>query len=77
MSNNAPSLNHSAQEGPFRSTGSADPNRTIRHRQTADAAKVMEIISADKTKIQTYCKLTDMGGEIKIASSAGDMASAA
>jgi len=38
----------------------------------ADAAKVVKIISADKTKIGTYCKLADLGDEISKASSAGD-----
>jgi hypothetical protein len=37
----------------------------------ADAAKVVKIISADKTKIATYCKLADLGDEIKNAFIAG------
>jgi len=32
----------------------------------------VKIISADKTKIATYCKLADLGDEINKASSAGD-----
>jgi hypothetical protein len=38
----------------------------------ADAAKVVKIISADKAKIVTYCKLADLGDEIKKASGAGE-----
>jgi hypothetical protein len=38
----------------------------------ADAANVVKIVSADKTKIATYCKLADLGDEIKKASGAGD-----
>ncbi len=38
----------------------------------ADAAKVVKIISADKTKVGTYCKLADLGDEIKKASGASD-----
>jgi hypothetical protein len=38
----------------------------------ADAVKVVKVISANKTKIATYCKLADVGEEIKSASSAGD-----
>jgi len=40
----------------------------------ADAAKVVKIISADKTKIGTYCKLADLGDEIDKARSAKDNA---
>jgi hypothetical protein len=38
----------------------------------ADAAKIVKIISADKTKIKTYCKLADLGEEITKAGDAGD-----
>jgi hypothetical protein len=38
----------------------------------ADAAQVVKVISADKTKIETYCKLADLGDEIKNAFIAGD-----
>lgn len=38
----------------------------------ADAAKVVKIISADKAKIATYCKLAGLGDEITKASGAGD-----
>jgi hypothetical protein len=32
----------------------------------------VKIISADKTQLGTYCKLADLGDEIKIASRAGN-----
>jgi hypothetical protein len=38
----------------------------------ADAAKVVKIISADKAKTGTYCKLGDLGDEIRKAFIAGD-----
>jgi hypothetical protein len=38
----------------------------------ADAAKVVKIISANKTKIGTYCRLADLGDEIDKARSTGD-----
>jgi hypothetical protein len=38
----------------------------------ADAVKVVKIISADKAKIATYCKLADLGDEITKASDARD-----
>jgi predicted extracellular nuclease len=38
----------------------------------ADAVQVVKIISANKTKIATYCKLADLGEEMKNANSAGD-----
>jgi hypothetical protein len=38
----------------------------------ADAVQVVKIISANKTKITTYCKLADLGEETKDASAAGD-----
>ena len=38
----------------------------------ADAVKVVQIISANKMKIATYCKLADLGDEINNASSARD-----
>jgi hypothetical protein len=37
-----------------------------------EASKVVKIISADKTKIGTYCKLADLGDEIDKARSAKD-----
>ena len=38
----------------------------------AEAAKVVKIITADKTKIGTYCKIADLGDEIDKARGAGD-----
>jgi hypothetical protein len=38
----------------------------------ADAANVVKIISADETKIKNYCKLADIGEEIRKAIGAGD-----
>jgi hypothetical protein len=38
----------------------------------ADAADVVEIISADNTKTKNYCKLADIGDEIRKAIDAGD-----
>jgi len=38
----------------------------------ADAEQVVKIVSANKTKIATYCKLADLGEQIKHASAAGD-----
>jgi len=53
-------------------TASAQAQETVPNPTKADAAKVVEIISADKTKTQTYCKLADLGDEIMIAGRAGD-----
>jgi DNA repair ATPase RecN len=38
----------------------------------ADAVKVVKIISADRSKTTTYCKLADLGEEITKANEAGD-----
>src|SRR5262245_48496186 len=51
---------------------SAQAQESVPKPTKADAAKVVKIISNDKTKIATYCKLADLGDEIKKASSAGD-----
>jgi hypothetical protein len=53
-------------------TTSAQAQESVPKPTKADAAKVVKIISADKTKIQTYCKLAELGDEIKKASVAGD-----
>jgi hypothetical protein len=37
----------------------------------ADAVKVVKIISADRSKTTTYCKLADLGEEITKANEAG------
>ena len=53
-------------------TASALAQESVPKPTNADAAKVVKIISADKTKIATYCKLADLGDEIKKASGVGD-----
>jgi hypothetical protein len=53
-------------------TASAQAEESISKPTKTDAANVVKIISADKTKIETYCKLADLGDEIQKASSAGD-----
>jgi hypothetical protein len=53
-------------------TASAQAQETVSKPTKTDAAKVVKIITADKTKIETYCKLADLGDEIKKASGAGD-----
>src|SRR5262249_9229614 len=53
-------------------TASIQAQESVPKPTKADAAKVVKIISADKTKIATYCKLADLGDEIKKASGAGD-----
>jgi hypothetical protein len=53
-------------------TASAQAQESVPKPTKADAAKVVKIISNDKTKIATYCKLAVIGDEIKISSRAGD-----
>jgi hypothetical protein len=53
-------------------TSSVLAQETVPIPTKADAAKVVKIISANSTKLETYCKLGVLGDEIKIASSAGD-----
>jgi hypothetical protein len=53
-------------------TASAQAQDSVSKPTKADASKVVKIITADKTKIKTYCKLADIGDEIKRASNAGD-----
>ena len=53
-------------------TASAQAQESVPKPTKADAAKVVKIISADKTKINTYCKLAEIGDEINRASRAGD-----
>jgi hypothetical protein len=53
-------------------TASAQAEESVSKPTKTDAANVVKIISADKTKIATYCKLADLGDEIQKASSAGD-----
>lgn len=42
-------------------TASAQAQESVPKPTKADAAKVVKIISADKTKIKTYCRLADIG----------------
>jgi hypothetical protein len=51
---------------------SAQAQESVPKPTKADAAKVVKIIGNDKTKVATYCKLADLGDEIKKAHSAGD-----
>jgi hypothetical protein len=53
-------------------TASSQAQQSVPKPTKADAVKVVQIISANKTKIATYCKLADLGDEIKQASGAGD-----
>ena len=53
-------------------TASVQAQESVPKPTKADAAKVVKIISADKTKIGTYCKLSDLGDEIEKARSAKD-----
>ena len=51
---------------------SAQAQEAVSKQTAADAANVVKIISADKTKTTTYCKLADLGEEIAKASDARD-----
>jgi hypothetical protein len=53
-------------------TVSAQAQESVPKPTKDDAANVVKIISADKTKTRNYCKLADIGDEIRKASSAGD-----
>jgi hypothetical protein len=53
-------------------TASAQAQQSIPKPTKADAVKVVKIISTDKTKVVTYCKLSDLGDEINKASEAQD-----
>ena len=53
-------------------TASVQAQESVSKPTKADVVKVVKIISADKTKIGTYCKLSDLGDEIQKAGSAGD-----
>ena len=53
-------------------TASVQAQESVPKPTKADAVKVVKIISADKTKIGTYCKLADLGDEIDKSRSAGD-----
>jgi len=51
---------------------SAQAQESVPNPTKADAEKVVKIISADKQKIETYCKLANLSDEINKAGSAGD-----
>jgi len=53
-------------------TASVQAQESVSKPTKADVVKVVKIISADKTKIGTYCKLADLGDEIDKSRSAGD-----
>jgi hypothetical protein len=53
-------------------TTSAQAQQSVSAPTKADAVKVVQIISANRTKIATYCKLTGIGDEMQKASDAGD-----
>ena len=53
-------------------TASAQAQEAVPKPTKADAANVVKIISADKTKTKKYCELADIGDEIRKASDAGD-----
>src|SRR4029077_5188882 len=53
-------------------TVSAQAQQSVPKPTKADVVKVVQIISTNKAKIATYCKLADLGDEINNARSAGD-----
>jgi hypothetical protein len=53
-------------------TASAQAQQSVPKPTKADAVKVVKIISADKAKIATYCKLSNLGDEITKAGEARD-----
>jgi hypothetical protein len=53
-------------------TASAQAQESVPKPTKADAAKVVKIISKDKTKVATYCKLANLGDEITKAGEARD-----
>jgi hypothetical protein len=53
-------------------TASAQAQESVSKPTKADAAKVVKIISKDKTKVATYCKLASLGDEITKAGEARD-----
>ena len=53
-------------------TVSAQAQQSVPKPTKADVVKVVQIISTNKAKIATCCKLADLGDEINNASSAGD-----
>jgi hypothetical protein len=53
-------------------TASVQAQESVSKPTKTEASKVVQIISADKSKIGTYCKLADLGDEIEKARGAGD-----
>ena len=53
-------------------TASAQAQLSVPKPTLADAANVVKIISADKSKVVAYCKLVHLGDEIIVATDAGD-----
>jgi hypothetical protein len=51
-------------------TASAEAQQSVPKPTKADAVKVVKIVSTDKAKLATYCKLATIGDEIKKASDA-------
>jgi len=53
-------------------TASAQAQQSVPKPTKADAVKLVQIIGTDKAKVATYCKLADLGEEIRKASEARD-----
>jgi hypothetical protein len=53
-------------------TASAQAQQSVPKPTKADAVKLVQIISTNKTKVATYCKLANLGEEIRKASEARD-----
>ncbi len=53
-------------------TVSAQAQQSVPKPTLADAANVVKIISADKSKVVAYCKLVRLDDEIILATDAGD-----
>jgi hypothetical protein len=53
-------------------TASVQAQQSVPKPTKADAAKLVQIISTNKTKVATYCKLANLGEEIRKANEARD-----
>ena len=53
-------------------TASAQAQQSVPKPTKADAVKLVQIISTNKTKVANYCKLANLGEEIRKASEARD-----
>lgn len=53
-------------------TASAQAQQSVPKPTKADAVKIVQIISTNKTKVATYCKLANLGEEIRKAGEARD-----